>query len=850
MHQTTFDSARLELYDCSDVNLLLRQPLGLGCLIGSVLSIGFRMRPNNWPASAFKNLEAFKAELVTVCAAVAAIALIPAVRWILRFARAWWAGITTVSTLFAACGIVSLLTYGPRHPILLTVLELAILSLLLLTEYLRQRPRLPAVVPPKTLNTPIAKGAGSMAGRWTASSSDDPITNWSDDIVGRTALVELLADHALRKRTPTIALHGALGDGKTSVLNLLKTAVEGQVILICFSAWLPGSERTLSADLFKDLADECRRYIYIPALRKRALSYARMISSSVNYLGGLKEVIPALSQREEIEELRRSFSRVPLPILVLLDDMDRMQRDELEVLLKILRGASSLPNVTFVCAFSLGDVTKTLSTDRALAPDYLEKFFPVSLRLSPPSPTLIAECFQTRLKNSLTQQQWFSRDDEGAIFEERIGNIWRYALETLCTNLRKAGLLINDVLAAGESIVGEVNPLDLVMIEAIRRFCSRVYDLVRINGIHLTDGATNTLLIDEDKPKAFFGLLSQEADTSEHPAAIRYLLYSLFPKYAQASSDKAARISQYKVSTDREFRYDQMAIRNADYFQVYFRSALPEEMFSNAELQRILVDLNRESVNVEAVFNEALDSIPAQSAKRADFLWKLSMAVVSSLDDGAAECLAYAAAKRAADFAYDMMNVGEPAYALNIVFHAAQKVAESHAQQVLEGAMNVCSDDTFAFRLLRNTDRDRNDILRNYSTVDHEALKRVFVQRMRRRYGLSSDTTVPSIQQFDWWAFRLWAEHSEEDREIERDFWRRFIGGSRKRLAQAINFVYPINVHWNQDPSPDIDLLFPLDELDSLLTELPDEPLDEVETRGVDRMRALRQGNFKHSPFS
>jgi hypothetical protein len=28
VHQTTFDSARLELYDCSDVNLLLRQPLG------------------------------------------------------------------------------------------------------------------------------------------------------------------------------------------------------------------------------------------------------------------------------------------------------------------------------------------------------------------------------------------------------------------------------------------------------------------------------------------------------------------------------------------------------------------------------------------------------------------------------------------------------------------------------------------------------------------------------------------------------------------------------------------------------------------------------------------------------
>src|ERR1700693_2617792 len=28
LHQTTFDPARLELYDCSNVNLLLREPLG------------------------------------------------------------------------------------------------------------------------------------------------------------------------------------------------------------------------------------------------------------------------------------------------------------------------------------------------------------------------------------------------------------------------------------------------------------------------------------------------------------------------------------------------------------------------------------------------------------------------------------------------------------------------------------------------------------------------------------------------------------------------------------------------------------------------------------------------------
>jgi hypothetical protein len=56
--------------------------------------------------------------------------------------------------------------------------------------------------------------------------------------------VELLSDHALRQRTPAVALHGGLRDGKSSVLNLLKQAVEGQAIVVSFNAWLPGSEAT------------------------------------------------------------------------------------------------------------------------------------------------------------------------------------------------------------------------------------------------------------------------------------------------------------------------------------------------------------------------------------------------------------------------------------------------------------------------------------------------------------------------------------------------------------------------------------------------------------------------------
>ena len=256
------------------------------------------------------------------------------------------------------------------------------------------------------LNIPTAKSNASAEQRWQAPTGDDPIGDWDEDIIGRAAVVELLADHALRLRTPIVALHGGLGDGKSSVLNLLRRAIEGQAIVISFSAWLPGSEASLATDLFKDIATECVKHVHVPQLRKRALAYARTVSGSVSYLAGLKELLPTQSQREEVQDLREALSRVPMPILVLLDEIDRMQKEELLVLLKILRGASSIPNVTFVCAFSEEAIKKELGSPSF---DYLEKFLPVSVRLSAPDPDMLGACFQARLKMGLADQNGSGR---------------------------------------------------------------------------------------------------------------------------------------------------------------------------------------------------------------------------------------------------------------------------------------------------------------------------------------------------------------------------------------------------------------------------------------------------------
>jgi hypothetical protein len=832
--------------------------LAAGCIFGALLYATFHFLTRDskfvpilhrkwlglWSSNnSFDGVGAYKVELAVLCTAIAAIALPPALLWCRRFARSWWAGIASVLALIAAIVTFSALEYGLICPKLTGAIGLSSVVAAFVVERWRNQARLYPVSRP---NIPTKK-ASSAEPRWETAATDDPITDWGEDIIGRTAVVELLADYALRLRTPVVALHGGFGDGKSSVLNLLRSAVEGQAIVVSFNAWLPGSETTFATDLFKDIATECRKFVNVPQLRKRALAFARTIGGSVGYLAGLKELVPDQSQRDEVEELRDALCRVPKPILVLLDEIDRMQKDEILVLLKILRGASSIPNVTFVCALNEEEVTKTTG----LSPQYLEKFFPVSINLSPPAPEMIGRFLRAQLQQQLNEQRWFRTEKDSGEFGRLFEQLWADSLQNACANLRKARLLLNDVLAAGGPIAGEVSPLDLVMIEAIRRFAPRVYRMVRDNAEHLTDAQKNLYFKEDKDAHTFFANLNREVDSAPESAAVRVLLYWLFPKYASASGSTASILSGARRSTADRATEDEKRICVASYFQIYFRAAVPEEMFSNAELDQLLSVLNEAKTSdaVESAFNATLNSIPPKSSKRGDFLWRLARGS-ERLSIGAAEQLAYAVASRAEDFRYDAMNLGEGAYAQNIVFVAAQKLSATQAvQRVLEGAMARASDDTFAVRLLSGTENpSRNKILTDLTYVDVPGVKLEFVRRMRKRYAQDSGGRIASLIQADWWAFRVWAQSSEEDRNMEQDFWRRFIGTSRKKLAQAANFIYPGNVFWEQHPRPTVDEFFPLNEFDRLIAELPDEQLDEIERQGLARMQDLLQGNYRASP--
>jgi hypothetical protein len=134
--------------------------------------------------------------------------------------------------------------------------------------------------------------------------------------------------------------------------------------------------------------------------------------------------------------------------VVLLDEIDRMEKDEIMTLLKVIRGMATLPNVT--------------------------------VRSVPePDPVALRKTGVDRLVAAFASCGWFETSTEADEFKKRMESVWSARIAPFCENLRAIGLLANDVSVAAAPLRGEVDPVDLTLVEMLDRFAPAAYGLLR-----------------------------------------------------------------------------------------------------------------------------------------------------------------------------------------------------------------------------------------------------------------------------------------------------------------------------------------------------------------------------------
>lgn len=327
---------------------------------------------------------------------------------------------------------------------------------------------------------------------------DDPIQKQSQDRLGRAAYAAVIAD-VLSRVEPggrvVFAVTGPWGVGKTSFLNLVEEKLalqpQGPPKVFRFNPWFFSGTEQLVTRFLTELAEYAR--VQLPTnedpLAKKLEAYATGLAPMqwvpffgpwASRLGQASSAISSLRRQQHrtpsLEDTRRSLEvslkRLPRPIFVFVDDVDRLEASEVREVLRLVRLVAHLPNLVYVLAYDQQQVEDAIGPDRATGQAYLEKIVQQPFDLSAPP----AEKVRELLLEGLTQK--LDNVPTGPFSVDRWAEVFPEVVNPLITNVRDTKRYLAAVESTIRAVGSEVNLVDLLALEAVRLFMPSAFALI------------------------------------------------------------------------------------------------------------------------------------------------------------------------------------------------------------------------------------------------------------------------------------------------------------------------------------------------------------------------------------
>jgi hypothetical protein len=646
---------------------------------------------------------------------------------------------------------------------------------------------------------------------------DKPIEEAGEDILNRGTVVGSIVRAIVSDLVPVLALTGAYGDGKTSVLNLLRKELERRedVVFVRFSTWLPMDEKTLVSTLLSSVGEKLNRRLFVPRIKKNFVEVTRMFFAVLPGVpASIKELLEKPSQDEQIADLRRNLARLPVRVVVLLDDMDRMHRRELDVLFKLLRGVPEFPQFSYVCAFHLPALVQTLRTSsseeaRLEAQRYLEKFFPDAIPLPQIEDALLAVQFETRFYAICDRNQLLKEPDEKQRFIDDFRTLWQTSLRGYFTNLRRLKLYTNRLNRSLPLVADEVNLRDFSLLELVRMMHPVMYEEIYRNARYFMFApwrfTTWLQIVSPDEKEAqekrneYFKKLFQDLPAPPEGILLA-VLKELFPTVDAYLSGRDVPMSVAQNADEAE---RQRRIYHPDFFPRYFLLQVPQDLFGEKETSAFVTTMNEQPdvIRSVAVFRSQYAKLQDLPMKRWDFVRRVRSAI-ERFKPTALEALPIAVAGLSDRFESDPLVPVEETTARAIVFAAANHMNDTlSAQTVLERVLREAASDRFATEVLNDCTTKKNRELQDWSKVDAEKLQGAFRERMKAKYISGGFTFFPNEGQADFVPLGRWGLCGTEGREQVQQYLRREFETKHSNVGKFLVRFFPAEkVHPTEDP--------------------------------------------------
>ena len=214
-----------------------------------------------------------------------------------------------------------------------------------------------------------------------------------------SVIVDKLMATDVKVHSYAFGITGEWGVGKTTFLNLLKKELEGKAEIIEFNPWICHSPEQLIQDFFDTLSGNLSRKY--STLSKSIKEYANCIkgisltpSHSLRFDFNLGSKAESLFQKKN--DLSKKLSNLRKPIAIIIDDIDRLEREEVFEVLRLIRNTGDLKNTIYIAAYDKEYVRSVLEEKNIKnASAYLEKIFQVEIHLPKVESEQIIQLFKT-----------------------------------------------------------------------------------------------------------------------------------------------------------------------------------------------------------------------------------------------------------------------------------------------------------------------------------------------------------------------------------------------------------------------------------------------------------------------
>lgn len=284
--------------------------------------------------------------------------------------------------------------------------------------------------------------------------------------------------------------------------------------------------------------------------------------------------------KAEVAGLLRELGK---PVLVVMDDIDRLPPQEVRLLFQLLKANADFPNLVYLLLFEREVIEKSVETEQGVSGrDYLKKIVQVGFDLPQVEQARLEKILFASLDELLALEGVSERWDR-----QRWARLFVDGLRPFFENLRDVRRF-SATLAFQVSLLRrletlEVNPVDLIGIEVLRVFEPSVYRALPSAKAALTSHPRDGALFgngDQNQRKGTIEALVERVETSHREAVIE-ILKELFPPAAWAFGGHS-----YTGSEEQWLRA--LRICHPDAFDRYFLLELSQRDISQGELDRLL----------------------------------------------------------------------------------------------------------------------------------------------------------------------------------------------------------------------------------------------------------------------